>query len=411
MGLRRLVAVAALLATPWVVAWTCYDPVQARARRLVDHCPSVARTKAQNFDTVAKWVRDEYLRGATSAANLTTKGWTHLHNALEKLEQPSNGTTAALAERLEAFFAKPHQTADETDGSGFYIEGTVAIVATGEFERPASERTYAVNLARAAEWCRERALEPTAFLSVTRASTTGPRVDAIEAFARRLDATLPTEVLWDPFPRHVCEAQGRHVGPMLRKVRLGIDHARHRHFEYVFRLRADAYIQEFVLPRELDPLGLYQVNTASFGGSDNFVFGRADVVHAAWPFHLAEESHWANEAVCDHEKKLEPNRESHDPEKCIMHLCGACAACTPYVIGGPMYENQSTHQELEGRTWLFPGHFAFHNIKADCSGRSWRDSSYTRGKWNGFDFFPSAECRTRTTSPACPDETHPRSRC
>lgn len=353
MGLRRLVAVAALLATPWVVAWTCYDPVEARARRLVDHCPSVARTKAQNFDTVA------------------------------------------------------NQTADETDGSGFYIEGTVAIVATGEFERPASERTYAVNLARAAEWCRERALEPTAFLSVTRASTTVPRVDAIEAFARRLNATLPTEVLWDPFPRHVCEARGRHVGPMLRKVRLGIDHARNRHFEYVFRLRADAYIQEFVLPRELDPLGLYQVNTVSFGGSDNFVFGRADVVHAAWPLHLAEESHWANEAVCDNEKDLEPNGESHDPEKCIMHLCGACAACTPYVIGDPTYENQ----ELEGRTWLFPGHFAFHNIKANCGGRSWRDSSYTRGKWKRFDFFPSAECRKRTTSPACPDETHPRSRC
>ena len=68
MGLRRLVAVAALLATPWVVAWTCYDPVEARARRLVDHCPSVARTKAQNFDTVAKWVRDEYLRGVGKAA-------------------------------------------------------------------------------------------------------------------------------------------------------------------------------------------------------------------------------------------------------------------------------------------------------------------------------------------------------
>ena len=55
---------------------------------------------------------------------------------------------------------------------------------------------------------------------------------------------------------------------VLRKVRSGIDHARSRGFEYVFRLRADAWIEAFTLPPNwrIDnpgPAAFFQVDTPS----------------------------------------------------------------------------------------------------------------------------------------------------
>jgi len=324
-----------------------------------------------------------------------------------------------LVARTRGWLCLPEPCAAEAPAAAAR-EGSVALVVTGEFERQAVAFNVEVNMRRAAAWARARAWRPEVIFT----SDVAPRADAwLGGLAAKLSReALPATVLRiDPPPP--CPGVNnveRNVQHMIRKVRAGLDAARAGGFEFVFRLRAETYVERMELPPRpwAEGRALFRVPSAA-GPSDNFFVGYAEAAHLAWPrlypyangtafdprrwpewprdpwpakFNatnrrgpkMAFDPRWAcaGKGFRPIGPEVEARRRLTAPERCFEANCAACGRCEPTSLD----------------------EYALHNVKKGCGGRSWiktKNATRMRGMRATHNFFGWRECAARTGSPSC----------